>query len=137
MSERQFGMSARSRLTRQEIHGILRALRNLDRKKRFSGDVVATAGEILGEDDEKVFDRDSATDDTRVRTAVAWLEEAELLIREENFVQVFPSSLRVNSAKEAARRLARADIADTYREQLQRIAETLIEAPSDGRREHG
>ena len=31
--ERQFGMSARSRLTREEIHGILRALRNLDRKK--------------------------------------------------------------------------------------------------------
>ena len=32
--ERQFGMSARSRLTRREIHGVLRALRNLDRKKR-------------------------------------------------------------------------------------------------------
>ena len=31
--ERQFGMSARSRLTRREIHGILRALRNLDRKE--------------------------------------------------------------------------------------------------------
>ena len=46
--ERQFGMSARSRLTRAEIHGILRALRNLDRKKRGNGDVVATAGEILG-----------------------------------------------------------------------------------------
>ena len=44
---------------------------------------------------EKVFERDSATDDTRVRTAVAWLEEAELLKREENFVQIFPSSLRV------------------------------------------
>ena len=26
--ERQFGMSARSRLTRREIHGVLRALRN-------------------------------------------------------------------------------------------------------------
>ena len=129
--ERQFGMSARSRLTRQEIHGILRALRNLDRKKRFRGDVVATAGEILGKDDEHAFERDSATDDTRVRTAVAWLEEAELLSREENFVQVFPSSLRVRSSKEAARRLARADITDTYRGQLQRIAETLIEASSD------
>ena len=45
--ERQFGMSARSRLTRREIHGILRALRNLDRKKRLGGEVVATAGEIL------------------------------------------------------------------------------------------
>ena len=44
--ERQFGLSARSRLTRREIHGVLRALRNLDRKKRLSGEVVATAGEI-------------------------------------------------------------------------------------------
>ena len=129
--ERQFGMSARSRLTREEIHGILRALRNLDRKKRFDGDVVATAGEILGEDEEKAFERDSATDDTRVRTAVAWLEEAELLKREENFVQVFPSSLRVDSAEEARKRLARAAITDTYRGQLQRIAETLIEAGAD------
>ena len=45
--ERQFGLSARSRLTRQEIHGVLRALRNLDRKKRTEGEVVATTGEIL------------------------------------------------------------------------------------------
>ena len=80
--ERQFGMSARSRLTRQEIHSVLRALRNLDRKKRLQGEVVATSGEILGEDEEHAFERDSATDDTRVRTAVAWLEEAVLLTRE-------------------------------------------------------
>ena len=93
--ERQFGMSARSRLSRREIHGVLRALRNLDRKKRMKGEVIATAGEILGEDDDKVFERDSTSDDTRVRTAVAWLEESVLLSREENRVQVFPSSLRV------------------------------------------
>ena len=77
--EWQFRLSARSRLTRREIHGVLRALRNLDRKKRMSGEVVATAGEILGEDEEKVFERDSVTDDTRVRTAISWLEEAVLL----------------------------------------------------------
>ena len=88
--EKQFGMSARSRLTRREIHGVLRALRNLDRKKRGEGEVVATAGEILSEDEEAAFERDSATDDTRVRTAVAWLEETVLLTREENHVQVFP-----------------------------------------------
>ena len=45
--EDQFGMSAYSRLTRREIHGVLRALRNLDRRKRLGGEVVATAGEIL------------------------------------------------------------------------------------------
>ena len=129
--ERQFGMSARSRLTRGEIHGILRALRNLDRKKRTGGEVVATAGEILGEDEDKAFERDSATDDTRVRTAVAWLEEAELLSREENVVQVFPSSLRVNSVEEATKRLAGANITPAYRGQLLRIAEALIGAAAD------
>ena len=129
--ERQFGMSARSRLTREEIHGILRALRNLDRKKRFAGEVVATAGEILGEDEESAFNRDVATDDTRVRTAVAWLEESELLTREENFVQLFPSSLRVSSVGEAEKRLAKADIQYSYRNQLLHIAETLIEADAD------
>jgi len=129
--ERQFGMSARSRLTREEIHGILRALRNLDRKKRFGGDIVATAGEILGEDDEKAFERDSATDDTRVRTAVAWLEESQLLTREENVVHVFPSSLRVSSVDGAKQRLANARIADSYRRQLLLIAEALIGAGAD------
>ena len=129
--ERQFGMSARSRLTRREIHGVLRALRNLDRKKRLEGQVEATAGEILGEDDEKAFERDSNTDDTRVRTAVAWLEDAVLLTREENRVQVFPSSLRVSSVEEARTRLERSDIAGGYRRQLLTIAQTLVEADAD------
>ena len=129
--ERQFGMSARSRLTRREIHGVLRALRNLDRKKRLGGEVVATAGEILGEDDEKVFERDSATDDTRVRTAIAWLEEAVLLTREENRVQVFPSSLRVSSVEEARAKLENQPMAVVARRQLLAIAEMLIDADPD------
>ncbi len=129
--ERQFGMSARSRLTRREIHSILRALRTLDRKKRMNGEVVATAGEILVEDEDKVFERDSVTDDTPVRTAVAWLEEAVLLTREENRVQVFPSSLRVSSMEEARAKLEKARIADAYRRQLLTISETLIEADAD------
>ena len=129
--ERQFGMSARSRLSRREIHGLLRALRNMDRKKRLDGQIEATAGEILGEDDERAFDRDSATDDTRVRTAVSWLEESVLLTREENRVQVFPSSLRVSSVEEARARLERASITDGYRRQLLAIAEALVEADPD------
>ena len=129
--ERQFGMSARSRLTRAEIHGILRALRNLERKKRLDGEVVATAGEILGEDEDKAFERDSATDDTRVRTAVAWLEEAELLTREENVVQVFPSSLRITSVEEVRAKLEGAPVGKTYRQRLLRIVESLMEASAD------
>ena len=129
--ESQFGMSARSRLTRREIQGVLKALRNLDRRRRLDGEVVATTGEILVEDEEKVFERDSATDDTRVRTAIAWLEEAGLLNRHENQVQVFPSSLRVNSVEEARAKLEREDLTDVYRGKLLTIAETLIDADPD------
>ena len=129
--ERQFGMSARSRLTRREIHGVLRALRNLDRKRRLDGEVVATPGEILSEDEEKAFERDSITDDSRVRTAVAWLEEAVLLSREQNRVQVFPSSLRVNSVDQVKGKLKRTQITGAYRSQLLAISEALIEADAD------
>ena len=129
--ERQFGMSARSRLTRREIHGILRALRRLDWKKRLGGEVVATAGEILIEDEDNEFTRDSVTDDTRVRTAVSWLEEAVLLTREENLVHVFPSSLRVDSVTEALGRLEKRSVTPGYRRQLLSIVETIMDADMD------
>jgi ATP-dependent DNA helicase RecQ len=128
--EQQFGMSARSRLTQPEIQSVLRALRRLDAKKRLGGEVIATAGEILAEDESDVFRRDSATDDTRVRTAVSWLEEAALLAREENQVQVFPSSLRVGSLDEARAKLAKASLIESYRRQLLAIVDALISAPA-------
>ena len=104
---------------------MLRALRRLeDRNNRHQGpngqtngnddvlnprvQVVATPGEILAEDQERDFQRDQATDDTRVKTAVAWLEEASLAARLENDVRMHPSSLRVAGIAQA-------------REQLQRI----------------
>lgn len=129
--ERQFGLSARSRLTRQEIQAILKSLRNLDRKKRMNGEVVATTGEILTEEEEGKFERDSATDDTRVRTAIAWLEEASLLSREENQTQVFPSSLRVDSLRDAREKLAKVPMTEPYRKQLLTLVGTLIGADAD------
>ncbi len=133
--ERQFGMSARSRLSQKEIQAILRSLRNLEGKKRKGGgqdgDLIATPGEILTEEEEGVFERDSATDDTRVRTAVSWLEEAALLTREENQVQIFPSSLRITSLDEARKKLEKRDLLPAYRESLLAIIDALIGAPID------
>ena len=129
--ERQFGMSARSRLTQREIGAILRALRQLDRKKRMGGEVVATAGEILTEEEDGVFARDSATDDTRVRTAIAWLEEAVLLSREENQSQIFPSSLRIGSIEEAREKLTKLPMLEAYRLQLLSLIGALIGADAD------
>lgn len=129
--ERQFSLSARSRLARHEIGAILKALRRVDERTRKSGTVVATSGEIVRAELEREFERESATDDTRVKTAVSWLEEATLLSREENRVQVFPSSLRVRTLEEAEAILATANITEVRRKQLRDIVRHLMNAPMD------
>ncbi len=129
--ERQFSLSARSRLARHEIGAILKALRRLDERTRKTGKVVATATEIVRAEREQEFERDSATDDTRVKTAVSWLEEASLLSREENRVQVFPSSLRVRTLAEAEAILAKTEVTGIRRKQLLDIVRHLMNAPRD------
>ncbi len=129
--ERQFTLTARSRLQRHEIGAILKALRRIDEHTRNSGKVVATAGEIVREEKEREFVRDSATDDTRVKTAVSWLEEAALVSREENRVQVFPSSLLVRTLEEAKARLNGAEITQARRDQLLAIVEHVMNTPAD------
>ncbi|WP_031404659.1 RecQ family ATP-dependent DNA helicase [Thiomonas sp. FB-Cd] len=133
--ERQFGLSARARLTQAEIQSILRALRSLERRKKARPDesveVIVTTGEILLEDEARDFERDTATDDTRVRTAVAWLEESRLLMREENHVQVFPSSLRIASLDEAAAKLQGRIPQGEYQRQLLSLVEVLMNADAD------
>ena len=129
--ERQFTLTARSRLERHEIGAILKALRRIDEQGRNGGRVVATTGEIVREEKEHEFLRDSATDDTRVKTAVSWLEEATLVSREENRVQVFPSSLLVRTFDEAAALLARQEITEKRRRQLLDIVRHMMNAPAD------
>jgi ATP-dependent DNA helicase RecQ len=129
--ERQFSLTARSRLERREIGAILKALRRLDERGRNRGMVVATAGEIVREEKDHEFIRDSATDDTRVKTAVAWLEESVLVSREENRVQVFPSSLLVRTLTEAEARLAGQDITEARRHQLLTIVRHVMNTPPD------
>ena len=129
--DRQFSLSSRSRLARHEIGAILKAVRRLDAKTGRKGEVVATPGEIVKEEKDHEFQRDSATDDTRVKTAVAWLEEARLLRREENRVQVFPASLLVRDIDQAKAHLDQAQITDTHRRALLSIVQHIINAPPE------
>ncbi|MBW0159635.1 RecQ family ATP-dependent DNA helicase [Sedimentimonas flavescens] len=138
--ERQFSLSARSRLARHEIGAILRAVRRIGERVDKSGskakngtEVIATAGEIVRAERDMEFERDSATDDTRVKTAVSWLEDAKLLTREENRVQVFPSSLRIRTIGEAEAMIAASTeaITETRRKQLLDIVRHLMNAAPD------
>lgn len=98
----QFRLLRNSRLTQHDIGAILKALRAIERKDRGEGEVVVTSGEILLEIPEaQRIDPDTRDADTKVRIAVAWLEEARLLERRENHTRVFPGSLLVSTVEEA------------------------------------
>ena len=129
--ERQFQLLANSRLAQHEIGAILRALRRIDEHTNKTGKIVATPGEIVRFEKDQEFERNIITDNTRVKTAVAWLEEAKLVAREENHVQILPSSLMVDTIDEAEQRLVNADITQMHRKQLLDIVQYLISAPAD------
>ncbi len=129
--EKQFSLSARSRLDKQEIAAILKSLRRLGRRSKRKGEVIATPGEIVKEDVDGDFGRERDTEDTRVKIAVSWLEEAVLLKRDENFVRVFPSSLKIRTIDEARTRIDAADTTPAYRTRLLRLVRSLLDTPPD------
>ncbi len=53
--------------------------------------------------DQQRIDPEAHDADTKVRTAIAWLEEAQILERHENHTQVLPASLLVATVKKRAR----------------------------------
>lgn len=128
----QFRLLKNARLTQHDIHAILKALRQIERKDRSEGSVVVTSGEILLEIPEKLrIDPDASDADTKVRIAVAWLEEARLLERHENHTRVFPGSLQVTSLEEAEGILRRKLGAGTSIEPYLAILSQLIQAGDD------
>ena len=129
--EAQFSLTARSRLTRQDIAGILRTLRRYSAKTR-SVDVVVTPGEILADEYlETSIEAENPDADTKVRTAVAWLERARFLERNENHTRVFPGCLKVGSLEDAGKRLARADLSEDMRHKYLDLVSILINADDD------
>jgi ATP-dependent DNA helicase RecQ len=128
--ETQFGLAARSRLTHGDFAAILRALRNRARKLK-SDEIVVTASELLlGEDVHSTIDPEAADAETKVKTAVAHLERARFLVREENATRVFPASLKVQSLAEASSVLERADLSDEVRKRYLDVLALVMSAES-------
>jgi ATP-dependent DNA helicase RecQ len=131
-AERQFSMTMNSRLTPKDIQNLLHALRRRPADKE--GNVVMTVGELLATEDlELDFDPSDRNRDTRVKTAVAWLENAALLERNENRTQVYPASLRFKHLDEARQKLAIASYSEKRCQQLLDLLRAILQAdPKDG-----
>ncbi|MDN5869230.1 MAG: ATP-dependent helicase, partial [Nitrococcus sp.] len=129
--EAQFAITAHSRLSRRDIAGILRSLRRYSARTK-STEIVVTPGEILANDEVEVAIEAASPDaDTKVRTAIAWLERARFLQRDENHVRVFPGSLRVDTLEAAKARLARAHLSAEQHRKYVDLLHALINAADD------
>ncbi len=111
--ERQFGLGAASELTRKDIAQVLRGLRKAGRVTN-SEEVVMTTGELLRDEDVDVsFSLDERMADTKVRTAVSWLERAGFVERNENRSNILQVRLLVTSLEEAREKMAPLRLADS------------------------
>ncbi|WP_434771519.1 RecQ family ATP-dependent DNA helicase [Pseudomonas entomophila] len=97
--ETQFGLCERACLSQRDIQQIQKKL-NSEFKRRGRDKLVITAGEILMDEGlQTSFDADALDANTKVTTAIAWLERGGYLVREENQTHVFPSRLTLPREK--------------------------------------
>lgn len=128
--EEQFGLEARSELTRADIAEILRGLRRARRDK--DGQVIVTSGELLRDGELRLgFDAGDSDADTRVRIAVAWLERAGFVERNENRTRVFQGRPAVKDLDDARARIARLDLSAEQEARWLAVLETLMDCDPD------
>lgn len=123
--EKQFQLGSYSRLTKREIAQMLRGIRYASRGHL---EVVLTSGELLRQDVVDIDPDDIPDADTRVRTAIAWLERAGFLERNENKNKVFQGKPLVKNLHEAADRINDLNLSQRQQDRWLAIISALMDA---------
>ncbi|MFN2353350.1 MAG: RecQ family ATP-dependent DNA helicase [Desulfopila sp.] len=121
--EKQFQLGSSSRLTMREIGQMLRGIRYAAKGEE---EVVLTPGELLRQD---VVDMDPAVlydPASKVRTAVAWLERAGFIERNENNTRVFQGKPLVRDLQEAEEKIGIMNLSARQRRRWMAILEALM-----------
>jgi ATP-dependent DNA helicase RecQ len=128
--ETQFRLGSTSQLSRKDIAQILRGIRKARRNR--DEEIIITSGELLRDDAVEVsFDLGDRQADTKVKTAIAWLERTSFLERNENRTRVFQGKLLLKNLNEAAGKLARLNLPPLQQECWLAILQAMINAGSD------
>ncbi len=122
--EGQFRLSSRSRLSMREITQLLRGIRYA---AKGENSVVLTSGELLRLDVVDIDPDENPDGDTRVRTAVSWLERSGYLERNENHTRVFQGKPLVRDLGEAAQKIKEFDLSKRQEERWLAILAALME----------
>ena len=128
--ETQFRLGNMSRISQRDIQQVLRGIR---KRERGSGqDIVVTTGELLrSEDVETSFDITDSAADTKVKTAVAWLERGGFLNRNHNSNQVFNGKSLFASLEKAKGKLDSLQLSASARRNWELLLQVLINSDID------
>ncbi len=124
-TERQFQMTSFGQLSRRDVAQILRGVR---RAVHGRGSVIITPGELIRDPAVSVeFDSKGDTADTKVKTALAWLERARFLSRHENRTSVWQGQLLLTTMEQIRQRIAQLNLSERRRRHWTAVAIALIQ----------
>lgn len=128
--ETQFRLGSFSELNVHDIRQILRGIRRARRNK--DGEIVITTGDLLRDEQVQTsFDGEDSQADTKVKTAVAWLERTGFIERNHNRTSVFQGRPLVDSLEEAEKKVERLNLSARQRERWCAVLSALFNAKSD------
>ncbi|WP_421387751.1 RecQ family ATP-dependent DNA helicase [Aeromonas veronii] len=133
--EKQFQLEAMSEVSLRDIKQILRGIRlraSKGGKQDNNSPLVATSAELINQPEvETSFAADDSNADTKVKTAIAWLERAGYLERSDNITQVFQGRPLFASTEEAMKRVESLKLAPKAKAIWQAVIQALMSAADD------
>lgn len=128
--ETQFTLSSLSRLTKREISQLLKGLRYAAKGKN---ELVLTSGELMRQEVVDLDLEETYDADTRVRTAISWLERGGYLERNENNTRVFQGTPLVQNLDEAKEKIETLNLPKRQQERWLSILAAIMENRVPGR----
>ncbi|MCP4405927.1 MAG: UvrD-helicase domain-containing protein, partial [bacterium] len=130
--ETQFTLSSYSRLEWRDMSGMLTGLKHLAVRDP-GGTVVLTSGEILRSEAMSAqhlanLSPDEPMYDTKVKTALAWLEKSGKVVRGDNRTHVIQGKVLVENLQEAQQKIGRLNLSQREKRKWLVILEALFQA---------
>ena len=125
--ETQFRLGALSELSRHDISQILRGIRKARQNKNH--EIVLTTGDLIRDDSVEIsFDKEDSLADTKIKTAISWLERAGFVERNHNRTSVYQGLPLVKDLMEARAKMARLNLSQKQRERWLDVLTALFNA---------
>ena len=130
--ETQFKLSAYSRLEWRDMSGMLTGLKHLAVRDPHKT-VILTSGELLRSE---AMERQQLEDlsvedsmyDTKVKTALSWLEQSHKVVRGDNRTQVIQGKVLVDNLQEAKQKIGRLRLSQAEQTKWMTLLEALLQA---------